>query len=88
MTTIDVEEAVLDKPEATSEHYSSRDAAGNLGCAGHAAAEAARTAGTLLDLALYPVKVVLHRIPVRRHFDVCGVVLVHYGGAVDGGLCT
>jgi hypothetical protein len=64
VTTIDVEEAVLHKPEATGEQYDCGNTAGNLGCAGHAATEAAWSAGALLDLALYPVEVILHGIPV------------------------
>lgn len=64
VTTVDIEEAVLDNPSATSEQHAARNKGRNPGtAAGHAATEAASSAGALLDLALYPVEVVLHGIP-------------------------
>jgi len=65
VTTVDVEETVLDKPEATSERQRAYDTGRDPGRTGHAAAEAAATAG-LLDLVLYPAEVVLHGVLVRH----------------------
>jgi hypothetical protein len=70
VTTIDVEESVLGKPDSAGEQYTACDKPGDPRCAGHAATEAARSASTLLNLALYPVEVVLHGIPRCRHLDI------------------